>query len=130
MRSSLLPINHTRTYPLFPGAALAVCLQESDCVLLNRNTPAECLRHPLVDQLPTRCQQLKKGYGDCKRGMIDMRKRFRGNQPIAVSQELEGEKGAQLYAGGKVVGDTGVQGIGNADIELVEGADGELRAKR
>lgn len=34
--------------------------------------------------------------------MIDMRKRFRGNQPIAVSKELEGQqptKTEQLYAG-------------------------------
>jgi len=53
--------------------------------------------------MPTKCQQLKKGYGECKRGMVDMRKRFRGNQPIAVSKELEGEgarsTGGQLYAG-------------------------------
>lgn len=38
-----------------------------------------------------------------------MRKRFRGNQPIAVSKELEGgaageERGGQLYAGGKAFG--------------------------
>jgi cytochrome c oxidase assembly factor 5 len=36
--------------------------------------------------------------------MIDMRKRFRGNQPISVSKEMEGGKsgnasGGQLYAG-------------------------------
>ncbi len=35
--------------------------------------------------------------------MVDMRKRFRGNAPIAVSQELEGggrrEPIPQLYAG-------------------------------
>lgn len=33
--------------------------------------------------------------------MIDMRKRFRGNQPIAVNKELEGQytKTDQLYAG-------------------------------
>lgn len=52
--------------------------------------------------MPTKCQQLKKGYGECKRGMVDMRKRFRGNQPIAVSKELEGggsKPGYQLYAG-------------------------------
>ncbi|EMC94084.1 hypothetical protein BAUCODRAFT_56501, partial [Baudoinia panamericana UAMH 10762] len=70
-------------------AALAVCLQNSDCVLIHRNTPADCLRQPLSDTLPTTCLQLKRGYGECKRGMIDMRKRFRGNKPIAVSTELE-----------------------------------------
>ncbi|KAI9843283.1 MAG: hypothetical protein M1837_006498 [Sclerophora amabilis] len=85
-------------------AALAACLQSSDCVLVYRNKPSDCLREPLVDTLPTRCQQLKKGYGECKRGMVDMRKRFRGNQPIALSKELEGEGGGQLYAGRPAVG--------------------------
>ncbi|KAL6718885.1 hypothetical protein ACLMJK_003120 [Lecanora helva] len=113
------------------GAALATCLQNSDCVLISRHQPADCLRSPLIDTLPTRCQQLKKGYGDCKRGMIDMRKRFRGNQPISVSKEREGEKGGQLYGGGRAVGETGIQGTGKAVgvEELVEGADGEMRAR-
>lgn len=34
--------------------------------------------------------------------MVDMRKRFRGNQPIALSKELEGSSsgsGQQMYAG-------------------------------
>ncbi|KXT12373.1 hypothetical protein AC579_584 [Pseudocercospora musae] len=80
--------------------ALAQCLQQSDCVLVHRNTPADCLRPPLVDTLPTQCQQLKHGYGQCKRGLIDMRKRFRGNKPISTSVELEGEgKNPMLYAG-------------------------------
>lgn len=39
--------------------------------------------------------------------MVDMRKRFRGNQPVAVSLELEGEKGGQLYGGGAAVGGKG-----------------------
>jgi cytochrome c oxidase assembly factor 5 len=84
------------------GAALAQCLQESDCVMIQRNKPSDCLRPPLIDTMPTKCQQLKKGYGECKRGMVDMRKRFRGNQPIAVSKEIEGGEssgGGQLYAG-------------------------------
>ncbi len=70
--------------------------------MVQRHTPAECLRPPLLETMPTKCQQLKKGYGECKRGMVDMRKRFRGNQPIAVSKELEGgaqEPSHQLYAG-------------------------------
>ncbi len=79
------------------------CLQNSDCVMIERNKPADCLRSPLVETLPTRCQQLKKGYGECKRGMLDMRKRFRGNYPVSISAELEGSgirpSGGQLYAG-------------------------------
>jgi cytochrome c oxidase assembly factor 5 len=59
--------------------------------------------------MPTKCQQLKKGYGECKRGMVDMRKRFRGNQPIAVSKEIEGgaqNPSHQLYAGKAAFGST------------------------
>ncbi|MCJ1358297.1 MAG: hypothetical protein MMC33_008296 [Icmadophila ericetorum] len=92
-------------------AALATCLQNSDCVMIDRNKPADCLRPPLYDTLPTRCQQLKRGYGDCKKGMVDMRKRFRGNQPIAVSTEIEAGAGPgpdgerrQLYGGRPAIG--------------------------
>lgn len=58
-----------------------------------------------------------------------MRKRFRGNQPIAVSKEIEGEKGGQLYGGGRAVGETGIGGIGKEEVELVEGADGQWRKR-
>lgn len=70
--------------------------------MVQRNKPSDCLRPPLSDTLPTRCQQLKKGYGECKRGMVDMRKRFRGNKPIAASLEIEGgadDPKGQLYGG-------------------------------
>ncbi|KAM0333493.1 hypothetical protein ACHAQA_002156 [Verticillium albo-atrum] len=81
--------------------ALAQCLQESECVMVQRNTAADCLRPPLVHDLPTKCQQLKKGFGECKRGMVDMRKRFRGNMPVAYKTMADAEegKGYQLYAG-------------------------------
>ena len=75
--------------------------------MVHRNRPADCLRPPLVDTMPLKCQQLKKGYGECKRGMVDMRKRFRGNMPIAVSKELEGggpKEGGQLYGGKPALG--------------------------
>lgn len=58
--------------------------------------------------------------------MIDMRKRFRGNQPVAVSKEIEG---GQLYGGGKAVGGTGIGGVGKEGGELVEGGDGEWRRR-
>ncbi|KAI6361425.1 hypothetical protein MCOR25_006518 [Pyricularia grisea] len=83
-------------------AALAQCLQESECVMVQRHTAAECLRSPLAETLPTKCQQLKKGFGDCRRGMIDMRLRFRGNMPVTFKQLEDTEddgKGYQLYAG-------------------------------
>lgn len=81
-------------------------MQNSDCVLVHRNAPSDCVRPPLKDTLPTQCQQLLNGYRECKRGMIDMRKRFRGNKPIATSVELEAGGGRtntkpvpMLYAG-------------------------------
>lgn len=81
--------------------------------MVDRHSPSDCIRHPLKETLPDQCQQLMRAYGDCKRGQIDMRKRFRGNKPIALSRELEGmggeqdkskvgtieEKGYMLYAG-------------------------------
>jgi len=69
--------------------------------MIYRNKPADCLRSPLLETLPVQCQQLKRGYGACKRGMVDMRKRFRGNNPVSTSLELQGGDGTtQLYAGG------------------------------
>ncbi|KAL2210257.1 hypothetical protein CC79DRAFT_487515 [Sarocladium strictum] len=81
--------------------ALAQCLQESECVMVQRNSAADCLREPLVDTLPLQCRQLKKGFGECKRGMVDMRKRFRGNMPVSYRtlETQEGGQGYQLYAG-------------------------------
>ncbi|KAH8882644.1 putative cytochrome c oxidase assembly protein [Thozetella sp. PMI_491] len=70
--------------------------------MVDRNSAADCLRSPQVETLPLKCQQLKKAFGECRRGMVDMRKRFRGNQPISFWQ-LEGSEktgdGYQLYAG-------------------------------
>ncbi|KAI1635844.1 cytochrome c oxidase assembly protein PET191-domain-containing protein [Biscogniauxia mediterranea] len=82
-------------------AALAQCLQESECVMVQRHTAAECLRSPLAETLPMKCQQLKKGFGECRRGMIDMRKRFRGNEPVTFRklQTADSGEGYQLYAG-------------------------------
>ena len=61
--------------------------------------------------------------------MIDMRKRFRGNQPVAVSKEIEGEKGEQLYGGGRAVGETEIGGASKGELDLVEGADGQWRSR-
>lgn len=50
-----------------------------------------------------------------------MRKRFRGNQPIAVSKELEGGGGGgQLYAGRPAVGEF-LGGGGQGDGEEGKG---------
>ena len=69
--------------------------------MVKRHSAADCLREPLVWSLPVECRQLKKGFGNCKRGMIDMRKRFRGNQPVPLKaiQAADRGEGYQLYAG-------------------------------
>jgi cytochrome c oxidase assembly factor 5 len=86
--------------------------------MVYRNSAADCLRPPLSDTLPVKCQQLRKGFGECRRGMIDMRKRFRGNQPAAAkmlqtspddssstsSGEHKDKDGYQLYAGRSAFG--------------------------
>ena len=68
MQISVRPLHTSRCADVnvFTGAALASCLQHSDCVMVERNKPGDCLREPLVHTLPTRCQQLKKGFGECK----------------------------------------------------------------
>ena len=60
------PIRTDDLYVLNLGFALAQCLQESDCIMLQRNSPQDCLKSPLLEELPTRCQQLRKSLGECK----------------------------------------------------------------
>ncbi|KAF4619245.1 hypothetical protein D9613_005199 [Agrocybe pediades] len=59
-------------------AALKDCLKYSDCVLKDGHKPSECLKY-YSDDLPEECKSLRKATFECKRGMLDMRKRFRGN---------------------------------------------------
>ncbi|KAF5369823.1 hypothetical protein D9758_001115 [Tetrapyrgos nigripes] len=59
-------------------AALKDCVLNSDCVIKNGHLPSECLKDH-IDELPEACQSLRKATFECKRGMLDMRKRFRGN---------------------------------------------------
>jgi cytochrome c oxidase assembly factor 5 len=55
------------------------------------------MRPPLADSLSPECKTLKQSYGQCKRNLIDMRKRFRGPMPVNYSRHDEG--GGQLYGG-------------------------------
>ncbi|KIM90738.1 hypothetical protein PILCRDRAFT_45650, partial [Piloderma croceum F 1598] len=59
-------------------SALKNCLLHSDCVLKQGRLPSECLKEH-IDELPEQCQSLRKAMFECKRNMLDMRKRFRGN---------------------------------------------------
>ncbi|GAA5964531.1 hypothetical protein JCM21900_000631 [Sporobolomyces salmonicolor] len=62
--------------------ALADCILKSDCVLKSDppRTPQDCLKDH-ADELPEECQLLRTSFFECKRGMLDMRKRFRGIEP-------------------------------------------------
>ncbi|OCK75462.1 hypothetical protein K432DRAFT_386192 [Lepidopterella palustris CBS 459.81] len=95
--------------------------------MLSRHTPSDCLRPPLQETLPTKCQQLQRGYADCKRGLIDMRKRFRGNRPIGVSTELEGsgEGGATVNGGDAYMLYAGKANLGVRVTDGNEGVPGE-----
>jgi cytochrome c oxidase assembly factor 5 len=76
---------------------LAQCLAESDCVF-NGNKASDCLRPPLADTLSPECKALKFTYGQCKRNLIDMRKRFRGPVPVHYRK---GDGSDMLYSGVK-----------------------------
>ncbi|ORX34921.1 cytochrome c oxidase assembly protein PET191-domain-containing protein [Kockovaella imperatae] len=60
-----------------PRDELIACVMKSDCVLKGGKSVGDCIRSP--QELPLRCQHLIANYSDCKKGMLDMRRRFRGN---------------------------------------------------
>ncbi|XP_043467768.1 cytochrome c oxidase assembly factor 5 [Leptopilina heterotoma] len=58
-------------------ASLKMCLLKSDCCKIHKITPKECLRsHP--DLVPNECYALRNSFFECKRSLIDNRRRFRG----------------------------------------------------
>ncbi|KZT36817.1 hypothetical protein SISSUDRAFT_969188, partial [Sistotremastrum suecicum HHB10207 ss-3] len=59
-------------------ASLKECLLNSDCVVKNGHLPSECFKS-YPEQLPDQCHSLRRALFNCKRGQLDMRKRFRGN---------------------------------------------------
>ncbi|XP_066587578.1 cytochrome c oxidase assembly factor 5 isoform X2 [Prorops nasuta] len=58
-------------------ANLKMCLLRTDCCKIHHITPRECLatRHPSV---PEECFALRTSFFECKRSIIDGRRRFRG----------------------------------------------------
>ena len=120
------------------GEALRICLQNSDCIMVERRPASQCLRPPHRYELPEQCQQLQKGLGECKRGLIDMRKRFRGNRPIGLREAgvsavgqvdakrgtIE-ERGYMLYAGRPHRGVR--ESSGNEDPESAGDSNGEQK---
>lgn len=67
--------------------AVAICLQRSPCVMIERNSPQKCIDDPnLSKDLPELCIAQMKAFLDCKRGMVDMTKRMRGNAPLSTGK--------------------------------------------
>ncbi|XP_049872639.1 cytochrome c oxidase assembly factor 5 [Pectinophora gossypiella] len=58
-------------------ADLKMCLLESDCCRKDKKTPRECLQAHLV---PEECMQLRHTFFECKRSLLDNRRRFRGHK--------------------------------------------------
>ncbi|KAN0124530.1 Cytochrome c oxidase assembly protein PET191 domain containing protein [Russula decolorans] len=71
-------------------AALKDCVLHSDCVMKDGKLPSECIKHHL-DELPEECKSLRLATFECKRGMLDMRKRFRGNSASAAAARIKQE---------------------------------------
>ncbi|XP_015584796.1 cytochrome c oxidase assembly factor 5 isoform X1 [Cephus cinctus] len=58
-------------------ADLKMCLLKSDCCKVHKRTPRECLR--ITDgSVPEECQALRVSFFECKRSLLDGRRRFRG----------------------------------------------------
>ncbi|KAH9978075.1 cytochrome c oxidase assembly protein PET191-domain-containing protein [Lactifluus volemus] len=73
-------------------AALKDCVLHSDCVIKKGNLPSECIKHH-IDELPEECRSLRLAAFECKRGMLDMRKRFRGNNAgVTAARIKEGDE--------------------------------------
>ncbi|KAH7100643.1 cytochrome c oxidase assembly protein PET191-domain-containing protein [Auriculariales sp. MPI-PUGE-AT-0066] len=58
--------------------AFKQCLLNSTCVQRDGRLPSDCAKNH-ADELPEECTMLRYALFNCKRNMLDMRKRFRGN---------------------------------------------------
>lgn len=58
---------------------LKMCLLKSDCVQKYHTVPRKCLQDPeMLPYVPDKCWILANTFYECKRSLIDMRRRFRG----------------------------------------------------
>ncbi|KAI8873216.1 hypothetical protein GQ42DRAFT_118259 [Ramicandelaber brevisporus] len=58
---------------------LADCVLASPCVLEAGHTTGKCITdRELRETLPEKCQLLVRSFYECKRSLLDMRRRFRG----------------------------------------------------
>ncbi|ODV85322.1 hypothetical protein CANARDRAFT_28585 [[Candida] arabinofermentans NRRL YB-2248] len=66
---------------------VAICLQRSPCVMIERNKPKDCITNPeLSRDLPELCKAQLSTFLECKRGIVDMRKRIRGNGTLSTGK--------------------------------------------
>lgn len=66
---------------------VALCLQRSDCVLVERHTPKQCLQDPELSRtLPEPCVRLFMQYLKCKHGQANQSTRFVGNGPLSTGK--------------------------------------------
>ena len=64
--------------------SIAECLLKSDCVQ-NGHPGNECLSDPaLRATIPNECIMLLANFYDCKRGLLDMRRRFSAKPAYAI----------------------------------------------
>lgn len=55
--------------------------------MIERNTPKECIENPeLKKDLPDLCRAQLKTFLECKRGIIDPKKRIRGNGTLSTGK--------------------------------------------
>lgn len=67
--------------------AVAICLQRSPCVMIQRHKPQECIDNPELNKdLPELCIAQMRAFLDCKAGMVDMSKRLKGNAPLSTGK--------------------------------------------
>ncbi|KPJ16115.1 Protein C2orf64 [Papilio machaon] len=56
-------------------ADLKICLLNSSCCKVDKKTPRQCLKE---GQISDECHQLRQIFFECKRSLLDNRRRFRG----------------------------------------------------
>ncbi|KAI9178846.1 Dephospho-CoA kinase (Dephosphocoenzyme A kinase) (COAE) [Blastocladiella emersonii ATCC 22665] len=56
------------------------CILASECIEKHGKTFTECLQPENSDLVGFECRQLQRSFFECKREMLDMRYRFRGNK--------------------------------------------------
>ncbi|KAK0568778.1 hypothetical protein OC861_001630 [Tilletia horrida] len=84
-----------------------------------RNSPQDCLRNPELQQaLPDECKGLYRSYVECRRSMLDMRKRFRGNfltpPGVCSSPATSSDPASASARNGPIGGSSGGSGSGAA----------------